>query len=350
MDSNKTSINENTIDIQTVPELNLGSNLLLDKTSEKPPNEEANATKTTTKSKSKSNNGNTNTKSKIDGPATKKSKLNHTEKSPEKKSKEGTSKNKNKAKDNTPEKKKAKISSKIESEVASTKNENIKAKASSKIETEVATKNENTQEKKRRAANKAAMEKIETHSDDESDSDRSGSGGSDAEFDNHDNQDKRIPSIIEKSKAAKKKSASLLSGTSSFSSLGKGTATGAGAGAGSSRDNVSGAVKRRSSRIGDPEWEGALWAEERVSAVSKAIDRVYEMSLHEDNFDLFGNDMIQCFYDVSTVTGEPIRHKTLKYLEYLAHRWKYGTMQQGWKCETDGLPSANEVIDVVIGK
>ena len=82
------------------------------------------------------------------------------------------------------------------------------------------------------------------------------------------------------------------------------------------------------------------------------------MALDRDNFDLFGNDMIQvtcyvctgitiylsvfgvrhvcgtplysvsltngvgqCFYDVSTVTGEPIRSKTLKYVEHLANRY-----------------------------
>jgi hypothetical protein len=60
------------------------------------------------------------------------------------------------------------------------------------------------------------------------------------------------------------------------------------------------------------------------------------MALDQDNFDTFGNDMIQveppslrpsslfsplqCFYDVATVTGEPIRSKTLKYVEHLANR------------------------------
>jgi hypothetical protein len=71
----------------------------------------------------------------------------------------------------------------------------------------------------------------------------------------------------------------------------------------------SGGLKKRSSRMGDPEWESALWAEERLAAVTKALDRVYDMSLDDENFHLFGNDMIQCFYDVATVTGEPIRKK-----------------------------------------
>ena len=83
----------------------------------------------------------------------------------------------------------------------------------------------------------------------------------------------------------------------------------------------------------------------RIVAVSKAIDRVYEMSLDQENFDLFGNDMIQCFYDVATVTGEPIRQKTLKYVEHLANRWKYTIMQRGWKEAEDGKSTPYEVID-----
>jgi hypothetical protein len=77
----------------------------------------------------------------------------------------------------------------------------------------------------------------------------------------------------------------------------------------------------------------------------KAIDRVYDMSLNQENFDLFGNDMIQCFYDVGTVTGEPVRSKTLKYVEHLANRWKHTVMQRGWKEADDGLPTPYEVID-----
>ena len=69
------------------------------------------------------------------------------------------------------------------------------------------------------------------------------------------------------------------------------------------------------------------------------------MSLNQENFDSFGNDMIQvavlisdinersnkvltwqCFYDVSTVTGEPIRSKTLKYVEHLANRYEHRVM------------------------
>ncbi|CAM9132428.1 unnamed protein product, partial [Ectocarpus fasciculatus] len=106
--------------------------------------------------------------------------------------------------------------------------------------------------------------------------------------------------------------------------------------------------RKRTSRLGDREWESAARGEQRLASVNKAIDRVYEMSLADENFELFGNDMIQCFYDVATVTGEPIRSKTLKYVEHLANRWKYTVMQEGWK-DDDDTPTPSEVIDVIIG-
>ena len=59
-------------------------------------------------------------------------------------------------------------------------------------------------------------------------------------------------------------------------------------------------VKRLVSRLGDIEWMEAELGEERLASVSKAIDKIFEMSLSADNFRLFGNDMIQCFYDVGT--------------------------------------------------
>jgi hypothetical protein len=40
-----------------------------------------------------------------------------------------------------------------------------------------------------------------------------------------------------------------------------------------SSSSSSSALKKRNSRIGDPEWETALWAEDRVKAVKLAIDR-----------------------------------------------------------------------------
>ena len=127
-------------------------------------------------------------------------------------------------------------------------------------------------------------------------------------------------------------------------------------------------IKRITSRLGDTEWMEAELGEERLAAVSKAIDKIFEMSLNSDNFRLFGNDMIQCFYDVGTgtdiiyvfhnkiyytdkflVTGDPIRKKTLKYLEFLANRWKYTVMQEGWISNEDGIPTPLDIIDCIIG-
>ena len=39
------------------------------------------------------------------------------------------------------------------------------------------------------------------------------------------------------------------------------------------------------------------------------------MAQREDNFKLFGNDVIQCFYDTATVCGDPIRRRALLYVE-----------------------------------
>jgi len=33
---------------------------------------------------------------------------------------------------------------------------------------------------------------------------------------------------------------------------------------------------------------------------------VFRLAQSEVNFTLFGNDVIQCFYDVATVSGEPV--------------------------------------------
>jgi hypothetical protein len=65
------------------------------------------------------------------------------------------------------------------------------------------------------------------------------------------------------------------------------------------------ALRKRSSRLGDVEWTKATWGEERVKAVTKAVDRVYEMALDQDNFDYFGNDMIQVllYHDIYLVVA-----------------------------------------------
>ena len=76
----------------------------------------------------------------------------------------------------------------------------------------------------------------------------------------------------------------------------------------------------------DPLWAGAFEAVLRRRAIVRGLDQVFKMSLAEENFNLFGDDMIQCFYDIATVSGEPVRNHALKYVEHLAHRWKHQVM------------------------
>jgi hypothetical protein len=95
-------------------------------------------------------------------------------------------------------------------------------------------------------------------------------------------------------------------------------------------------VKRIISRVGDAEWMEADIGEERVAAVSKAIDKIFEMSLNAENFRLFGNDMIQCFYDVGT--GKVIyrcyyHDVTVRYTVYVCRQWSpdFMTTHSDWR-------------------
>ena len=200
-------------------------------------------------------------------------------------------------------------------------NETKKREASPRIEKKM----------EQREATKAAMKKIHRTLDDLGNSDSSSSSAD--EEDDEIERRRKLRLKQSQQKLMSNRSTSLLSGNvriSKTNAAGSAAASGAG-------------LKKRSSRMGDREWEMALWAEERLAAVTKALDRVYEMSMNVDNFNLFGNDMIQCFYDVGTVTGEPIRNKTLKYVEHLANRWKYTVMQNGWKFQNeDNTPTPYE--------
>jgi hypothetical protein len=217
--------------------------------------------------------------------------------------------------------------------------------------------------KKRRAATEAAMSKIRDIQRGNQFRDDSGSSSSSSSDD-----EAGAGAVAGKAKGKAAAAAGTASSTSTTtaaavgagaakpkkSSAGLLSAGGAGGGGGGflrgkAGDGAGGgALRKRTSRLGDLEWEGAARGEQRLAAVTKAIDRVYEMSLVDENFELFGNDMIQCFYDVATVTGEPVRSKTLKYVEHLANKWKYSVMQEGWK-DDDDTPTPQEVIDVVIG-
>ena len=74
---------------------------------------------------------------------------------------------------------------------------------------------------------------------------------------------------------------------------------------------------------------------------------MFRLAQSSVNFTLFGNDVIQCFYDVATVSGEPVRGRCLKYVEQLAHRWKHSQLLRGWKIGP--TPTPDEVIQCNIG-
>jgi hypothetical protein len=97
----------------------------------------------------------------------------------------------------------------------------------------------------------------------------------------------------------------------------------------------------------DDEWKYCWKPAARKKAIIKGLDRIFAMAQSDENFNLFGNDVIQCFYDVATVSGEPLRRRALMYVEQLAHRWKHEAMHRGWK--QDAKPTPQEVIDAVIG-
>jgi hypothetical protein len=113
-------------------------------------------------------------------------------------------------------------------------------------------------------------------------------------------------------------------------------------------------VVKRSRNLGnqggggvDDEWRFCWKPIARKKAVIKGLDRIFGMAQNDENFNLFGNDIIQCFYDVATVSGEPLRRRALMYVEQLAHRWKHEVMHRGWKQDTK--PTPQEVIDAIIG-
>lgn len=42
-------------------------------------------------------------------------------------------------------------------------------------------------------------------------------------------------------------------------------------------------------------------SEKRINAIQKGLSYIYEVSKDEGVFNTFGNDIIQCFYDISRV-------------------------------------------------
>jgi hypothetical protein len=107
---------------------------------------------------------------------------------------------------------------------------------------------------------------------------------------------------------------------------------------------------------------------ERTTAVLRGLDFVYRLASNRQNFAEFGADMVQCFYDVATVAPEPVRQKSLKFVEECSQWWKErndgaqfrpasasaapsprvagGSPRPG---DDSAAPTSAEVVDAIIG-
>jgi metal-dependent amidase/aminoacylase/carboxypeptidase family protein len=81
-----------------------------------------------------------------------------------------------------------------------------------------------------------------------------------------------------------------------------GIAASAAAGAATAATLTEGKRRRASGdTLEDPQWAKAWEAVLRKKAILKGLDQVFLLAQASDNFSLFGNDILQCFYDVATV-------------------------------------------------
>ena len=87
----------------------------------------------------------------------------------------------------------------------------------------------------------------------------------------------------------------------------------------------------------------------RRKAVLNGLDAIFAMATEEKNFEHFGNDMVQCFFDVATVTGDPVRSRALMYVEQLAQRWRHGVVSRGWRHSATLRPSPQNILETVVG-
>ena len=108
-------------------------------------------------------------------------------------------------------------------------------------------------------------------------------------------------------------------------------------------------VSKKDSLETSSHWKTCWEPHKRKGAVLKGIQFIFKLAQDKENFDYFGNDIIQCFYDIAKVTGEPIRSQSLMFLEQVGNRWKDELTAEGWKEDKDGKPTVQEIINVVIG-
>ena len=62
-----------------------------------------------------------------------------------------------------------------------------------------------------------------------------------------------------------------------------------------------------SAAAGGSDWGGCWKPHVRMKAIIKGLDYIFKLAQKAENFDLFGNDMIQCFYDVAKGEAAPAR-------------------------------------------
>jgi hypothetical protein len=86
-------------------------------------------------------------------------------------------------------------------------------------------------------------------------------------------------------------------------------------------------------------------AARRRSAL-RGLDRIFSMAQSDDNFTLFGNDILQCLYDVATIDSDPVRARALMYVEQLVQRWKTTVTHVGWMQGERATPQ--DVLDAVV--
>ncbi|KAH8076449.1 amino acid transmembrane transporter [Aureococcus anophagefferens] len=96
-------------------------------------------------------------------------------------------------------------------------------------------------------------------------------------------------------------------------------------------------------------WTECWMGNARRKAVLNGLDAIFAMATEEKNFEHFGNDMVQCFFDVATVTGDPVRSRALMYVEQLAQRWRHGVVARGWRHSATLRPSPQNILETVVG-
>ena len=79
------------------------------------------------------------------------------------------------------------------------------------------------------------------------------------------------------------------------------------------------------------QWATAFQGQTRRKAVLSGLDAIAALSSDAANFDQFGNDAIQCFYDVARATEDPVRANALMFVEQLAHKWRHRILSRGWR-------------------